>query len=177
MASKSLQAHSNWILAVTLQGIILLNIRLALAQENLTLSGKWTATVGESRTFRGKWIGQTLPGQPEAAHGSWTLTSETGRTALRGTWEAQKSAHGWQGTWRATDQAGRLFSGTWKGDIEKALPGTFETMLELTTRKELSGSWRSGGLRGFWWLKGAAQPSERPATERKLPDHNATPPP
>lgn len=176
MASKYHKALPNWILAVALLGIIPLNSRPAPAQENPTLSGQWTATVGESRTFRGKWIGQALPGQPQAAHGSWTLTGETGRAALRGTWEAQKSARGWQGTWRATDQAGRLFSGTWKGEIEKALPGTLETMLELTTQRELSGSWRSGGLRGFWWLKGAAQPVERPATERKPPDRNAAPP-
>jgi hypothetical protein len=176
MASKSPQTHSNWILAVALLGIVLLNFSPAPAQESPTLGGQWTATVGESRTFRGKWIGQALPGQPEAAHGSWTLTSETGQTSLRGPWEAGKSARGWQGTWRATDQAGRLFSGTWKGDIEKALPGTLETMLGLTSQKELSGSWRSGDLRGFWWLKGAAQPVGRPATERKPPDRNVTPP-
>ena len=176
MASRSIKARPTWILAVALLGIVLLNFSPAPAQENPTLSGQWTATVGESRTFRGKWIGQALPGQPDAAHGSWTLTSETRSTALRGTWEAGKSARGWQGTWRASDQAGRLFSGTWKGDIEKALPGTFETVLELTTQNELSGSWRSGGLRGFWWLKGGAKPVERPATEGKPPDRKTTPP-
>ena len=163
MVLRSFTAPPTRILAGVLLAISPLLCRPVLAQEPPTFSGQWTATVGESRTFRGRWIGQAIPGQPEAAHGSWTLTHETGRTILRGTWAAQKSALGWHGTWRATDEVGRLFSGAWKADLERPLPGTFATLLELTAQKELSGSWRSGSLRGFWWLRGAApRPVEPP---------------
>lgn len=176
MALRSSEAHPTWILIGVLWAITSPLSHPALPQEPPTFSGQWTATVNKSLTFRGRWIGQAIPGQPEAAHGSWTLTNETGKTILRGTWEAQKSAPAWQGTWRATDEAGRILSGTWKGDLEMTRQATFETMLELTAQKELSGIWRSGSLRGFWWLRGPMRPADPPPRARRPADAGASAP-
>ena len=118
------------------------------------LSGRWLATVGDARTMRGKWIGQTLPGQPNEAQGSWTLSNDSGKTVMTGTWSAKKTAGGWQGSWSAEDRAGKHVSGTWKADPNPHLKGTLQSMLELTSKQEIAGTWRSGGVRGDWWLKG-----------------------
>jgi len=132
--------------------------------EPAILSGEWTATVGAARTLRGKWIGQALPGEPEAVHGSWTLTNPAGKTVMTGMWAARKTSRGWQGTWSAEDRTERRASGTWRADANPDLKGTLQSMLELASRQELSGNWRSGGLRGHWWLKGKPSPAQRKPT-------------
>lgn len=117
------------------------------------LSGRWLATVGDAHTMRGKWIGQTLPGQPNEAQGSWTLSNDSGQIVMTGTWSVKKIASGWQGNWSAESRTGKHVAGTWKADPNPDRKGTLQSMLELTSKQEISGSWRSGGLRGDWWLK------------------------
>lgn len=126
----------------------------ASAQEPPSFSGAWTATVGESRTLRGRWIGQMIPGEPSAAHGSWTLKNAAGKTAMSGTWSARKSPRGWHGTWSAQVEKGRAAAGTWKADLAPDPKATLQTLLELVAGEEIAGSWRSGRLQGFWWLTG-----------------------
>ncbi len=128
--------------------------RGAHGQETATYSGTWTATVGESRTLRGRWIGQMIPGETFAAHGSWTLTNAAGKTAMSGTWSAKKSPRGWQGTWSAQVEKGGAAAGTWKADLAADPKATLQTMLELVAKEEIGGTWRGGRLAGSWWLKG-----------------------
>jgi hypothetical protein len=127
----------------------------ALAQEApRVFRGRWTATVGPTLVLRGTWIGQALPGKPNVVQGSWTLLGEAGQILLDGTWSAQKTRLGWQGTWSARERQGRSLSGTWRADIADLRGKTFEEMLEWTAQKQIAGSWRSGGDQGNWWLKG-----------------------
>ena len=125
----------------------------ALAQQASPLfRGSWTATAGRSQVLRGSWSGQALARRPNAARGSWTLLTETGQILLEGTWSAQKTRLGWEGTWAARIRHGRAFSGTWKADIAELRGKTFQDMLKWTAEKEVAGSWRSGRYQGNWWL-------------------------
>ena len=124
-------------------------------EDSPVLHGTWVATPGGSRTFRGRWIGQAPPGQPEALHGSWTLTNDAGNTALSGTWSARRRRQGWQGTWSAQARNQRTVSGTWKADGDTAAVRSLQQLIERTLTTEISGSSQSGRLQGQWWLKGS----------------------
>ena len=126
----------------------------ARAQAPANFSGTWTATVGESRTLRGRWIGQMIPGEASAAHGSWTLTNAAGKTSMSGTWSARKSPRGWQGTWSAQVEKGGAAAGTWRADLAADPKATLQTLLELVAKEEIGGTWRGGRLAGSWWLRG-----------------------
>lgn len=135
--------------------VVLLVASCALGQEAPPgLRGSWTATAGPNQIFRGTWTGQTLPGKPNLAQGSWTLLSNTGEVILEGTWSALKGSAAWQGTWTARTMQGQSFSGTWRADLADFKGKTFEDMLESTAIKEVAGWWRSGHYQGNWWLKG-----------------------
>jgi hypothetical protein len=141
--------------------IALLLASYALAQPAPpALRGTWTATAGPKDAYRGKWSAQALPGTPNAAHGSWALLNDAGHIVTEGTWSAQKSAHGWHGTWSAhillgRPSFGRPLSGTWQAQVEDFKGKTFEGMLQRTLERQIAGSWRSGRLQGNWWLKGS----------------------
>lgn len=124
------------------------------AQELPTMSGTWTATIGQTRALRGKWVGQALPGEPNRAHGSWTLTGNSGKTVMSGSWAARKTSNGWEGTWSAQDRGGRFARGNWRADLPSNLKGTLQSMLEHCTKSEIAGTWRGGRKHGSWWLKG-----------------------
>ncbi len=150
-------------LTISMRGPLILILSVLMAavaardarpQKPSTFSGAWTATVGESRTLRGRWIGQMIPGEASAAHGSWTLTNAAGKTAMSGTWSAQKSPRGWQGTWSAQIENGRAAAGSWKADLTADPTATLQSLLELAAREEIAGTWRGGRLTGSWWLKG-----------------------
>ena len=126
-------------------------------EEEPVFRGEWVATAGPTRSFRGKWIGQALPGDPNSLHGSWTLTGGAGRAILSGTWSARKTEQGWRGTWSAQDQHGRALSGTWRADESNGLR-SLKQLLERTLKTEVSGSWRTRGREGHWWLKGFSPP-------------------
>ena len=124
-----------------------------LAQEAATvLRGSWTATAGPSQVLRGTWAGQVLAQNRDAAEGSWTLLDAGGQIVLQGTWSAQKTGHGWQGSWTARVLRGRSFSGTWTANLPDLSKRTFEDLLEQTLEKETGGYWRSGSYKGNWWL-------------------------
>ena len=142
--------------------LLSLNVASAAAQDLPVLQGRWVATAGGKQSYRGKWIGQALPGDPRTTHGSWTLTNEAGRTVLGGTWTARKAGQTWRGTWSAETQQGRSFSGTWKGDLPGGAGTGLQRMFEQAFEKEVSGSWRSGSLQGFWWLEGLRSPTQKP---------------
>lgn len=131
------------------------------AREASTYSGTWTATVGESRTLRGRWIGEAIPQEPLSAHGSWTLAGPSGKTALTGTWAAHKTAKGWQGTWSATTGAGRAAAGTWKAALPSSPRASLQEFMELLLNQAISGTWRSGRLSGSWWLESSKRPAAR----------------
>jgi hypothetical protein len=140
----------SWSLAV----LLVLGL-CALAQEAPPVfHGRWTATVGPAQVLVGTWTGQASPGRPNVVQGSWTLLGETGQILLEGTWSAQRTRLGWQGTWSARALHGQAFSGTWRADIADLNGKTLEEMLEWTAEKQIAGSWRSGRYQGNWWLKG-----------------------
>lgn len=124
-------------------------------EEPQVFRGEWLATAEAGRSLKGRWIGQALPGQSNALHGSWTLSAPDGRTVLRGTWWARKDARGWSGTWTAEDQNGRKLSGTWLADREDAQGQNLEDLLKRALSNRVSGSWQTRGRRGHWWLKGS----------------------
>ena len=134
----------------------------ALAQQvSPVLLGSWTATAGPNQIFRGTWSAQVSLRSPNRAIGSWTLLNEAGDVLLEGTWSAQKTGKGWQGTWTARTTKGGSFSGTWNADAASLNVQSFAEMLKSTAAKEVAGSWRSGRHQGNWWLKGSRQPPRR----------------
>jgi hypothetical protein len=131
-----------------------------------TIGGTWTATAGPKRTFRGTWSARSGPATPNTAVGSWTLLGASNRPMLEGTWSAQKTDAGWQGTWAARVtmgrlRSGRMFSGTWQA----ALPGfagrTLTEMLWRSVEAQVLGSWRTQGLSGTWSLRASPSSSGR----------------
>jgi hypothetical protein len=128
----------------------------ALAQQvSPVLLGSWTATAGPSQIFRGTWSAQTSLHNANRALGSWTLLNEAGDVLLEGTWSAQKTGNGWQGTWTARATKGQSFSGTWTADAASLNAESLAEMLKSTATKEVTGSWRSGRYQGNWSLKGS----------------------
>jgi hypothetical protein len=117
-------------------------------------NGSWTATAGSAEVFRGAWTTQILPGRPNAAQGSWTLLSGGGDVLLQGTWSARKTGQGWKGTWVARTLPGRALSRTWTAAVCDPSAKLFQDMLQLTTKVQVAGSWRSGRYQGNWWLSG-----------------------
>ncbi len=140
--------------AVLNLGLALVVLAAARGEDPQVLRGEWVATAEPDRTYRGRWIGQALPGQPDALHGSWTLSGQGGRTILRGTWEARRTGRGWSGTWSAEDQTGRKLSGRWQSEAEGARGVGFEDLLKRTLSERISGSWQTRGRSGHWWLQG-----------------------
>jgi len=143
---------------VSLVTTLLLGSPALVGQEPPVLRGEWAATSGSTQTLRGQWIGQALPAQPNAVHGSWTLASGAGRTVLSGTWSARKRGQGWRGTWSARDRYSRTYSGTWKAGETNVRGKSLQGLLEQTLKNQISGSWRSRRLHGQWWLKGTSPP-------------------
>jgi hypothetical protein len=135
----------------------------ALAQEaSPILVGTWTATAGPTQVLRGMWSGEASPKSQNLARGSWTLLNEAGEILLEGTWSAQKTGQGWQGTWTARPMKGQSLSGTWTADGDKLNAKSFAQMLKSTATKEVAGSWRGGRYQGNWWLKGSPQQVRSP---------------
>src|SRR5262245_46490419 len=146
--------------------VALLLSLVAAGQESLVQRGTWTATADPSaaHVMRGSWSAETQSGTPNAARGSWTLVNAGNEVVLQGTWAAAKSRSAdWHGTWSARvvtrlptggSTSGRVYSGTWQVTSEvdgKTLAEMFQRALEA----EVAGSWRSAGLTGNWWLRGA----------------------
>jgi hypothetical protein len=139
------------------------------AQEPPVIRGEWTATAGPARVYRGKWVGQALPGQPNTLHGSWTLSGQGGTAILTGTWSARKAGRLLQGSWSARDQLGRSVSGTWRSATPELTGFNLQQFLEQSLQRTLSGTWRSGRLSGNWWIKGTSVTrtgSKSPAVSR-----------
>jgi len=130
----------------------------ALAQQvSPVLLGSWTATAGPGQIFRGTWSAQVSLHSPNRVIGSWTLLNEAGDVLLEGTWSAQKTVKGWQGTWTARPMKGPLLSGTWTADAASLSVESLSEMLKSTAAKEVTGSWRSGRHQGNWSLKSLRQ--------------------
>jgi hypothetical protein len=132
----------------------------AFAQAPPVLHGTWTATAGPTQVYRGSWSAQPLPDNPNAVRGSWTLVNGVNQVVLEGTWSAEKSVGGWQGTWSARiltrpSSPGRLVSGTWQATTGDSSGKTLAEMLQHTMQRQVTGSWRSGRLAGNWSLRGS----------------------
>jgi hypothetical protein len=134
-------------------GLILCSCALA-QQASPVLLGSWTATAGPNQIFRGTWSAQTSLHNANRALGSWTLLNEAGDVLLEGTWSAQKTGKGWQGTWTAHPMKGQLLSGTWTADAASLNAESLAEMLKSTAMKEVTGSWRNGRYQGNWSLTG-----------------------
>src|SRR6266481_3001226 len=113
-------------------------------QASPVLLGSWTATAGPNQIFCGTWSAQVSRPSPNHSIGSWTLLNEVGDVLLEGTWSAQKTGKGWQGTWTARPMKGQLLSGTWTADATNLTAESLAEMLKSTATKEVTGSWRSG---------------------------------
>jgi hypothetical protein len=148
----------------SLPAILMLTL-CAFAQEPPpAIRGTWTATAGPNQVFRGNWSAAFLSSTSNAAQGSWVLLNNANQVVLEGTWSAEKSARGWQGRWSARiatgrasprgSSAGRLVSGTWQAEMKDPKTKSLAELLQRTLQDQITGSWRSGGLEGHWWLKG-----------------------
>ena len=124
-------------------------------QASPVLLGSWTATASPNQIFRGTWSAQVSLHNPNRTIGSWTLLNEAGDVLLEGTWSAQKTGKGWQGTWTARATKGGSFSGTWTAAAASLNADSLADMLKGTSTKEATGSWRSGRYQGNWSLKGS----------------------
>jgi len=134
-------------------GLILCSCTL-IQQVSPLLLGSWTATAGPNQIFRGTWSAQVSIHNSNRAIGSWTLLNESDDVVMEGTWSAQKTGKGWQGTWTARTASGQSFAGNWTADLATLNVESFAEMLKITATKEVAGSWRSGRHQGNWWLKG-----------------------
>jgi hypothetical protein len=133
---------------------VVVHLLIAAGEEPPKRGGEWIATVDSGQSLRGKWVGQTLPEDPNALHGSWLLLSDTGRILLSGTWSARKAQHGFRGSWSAHDQSRRAVSGTWRVTAGSSGVTTLQQLLEQTLAGQVAGAWRSGRRQGQWWVKG-----------------------
>jgi len=130
----------------------------ALAQETAApFHGSWTATVGPTQVFRGTWTGSVLPRNPDSAHGTWSLFSDTNQSVIQGTWTARKSGAEWRGTWTARTSQGRSFAGSWNSSDANLSGKTFQDLLQSAMEKEIAGNWRSSPYSGGWWLRGSSK--------------------
>jgi hypothetical protein len=135
---------------------LLFNAVILAQEEAPVFQGNWTATAG-TMTLRGAWSGQVLPGRTDAAHGSWTLDSDTGGRLMQGTWSAGKRRGRWEGTWSARTSQDRIFKGTWAAYMTGTEAETLADLLEATLGKYIAGTWRSAGRQGGWWLRAGEQ--------------------
>ena len=141
--------------SITVRLIALLAFVCAFAQEPAqTIYGTWIATAGRGQTLHGTWTGSALPQNPNVAEGTWTLASG-GEIVIHGTWRAEKARQGWEGHWTAQTARGESLAGSWGTDVEHWQGKTFQDLLELTLREEVSGWWQVGNRQGNWWLKGS----------------------
>lgn len=122
------------------------------------LHGTWIATAGKGEVFHGTWAGGALPGQPNLAEGTWTLT-RAGQMVVEGTWRAEKSKRSWEGRWSGRTATGQSLGGAWGADLKNWHGKTLRQMLERTFVEEVAGWWQSGRMGGNWWLKGPRNPS------------------
>jgi len=144
--------------------ITLLSVYVFTQQPAPVLRGTWTATVGPTQIYYGSWSGQLRPGSLDSAQGSWVIVNASNQIVLEGTWSAERSVRGWEGTWSArpvkrasSGQAspGRALSGTWQAAVKDFEGKTLADMLQRTFEEQVSGSWRSGRLAGSWSLRGS----------------------
>jgi hypothetical protein len=134
---------------------------IAIAQQPPSvLRGSWTATVGTARTFRGSWSATVESATPNAARGGWVLLDDGNRIMLEGTWSAEKSTRGWEGTWAARvgkssggrASQGRALAGSWRANVKDSKILTLKDLLQHALVDQVTGTWRSGGLAGGWRL-------------------------
>jgi hypothetical protein len=126
----------------------------AVAQQSPpALRGSFIASTGPNQFLRGHWSAQILPANKNAASGSWILFSKTNQVLLEGTWSAEKSARGWQGSWSAQIKNARTISGTWNTATTDFNGKTLADMLKRTAEKQIGGSWKRGRAHGDWWLQ------------------------
>jgi hypothetical protein len=57
----------------------------------------------------------------------------------------------------ARTQPGRTLSGSWTAAVRDPSAKLFQDMLQLTTKVQVAGSWRSGRYQGNWWLSGPSR--------------------
>jgi hypothetical protein len=135
--------------------IFLLAAFALLAQGSTSVfQGAFTAQVGKSQVFRGRWTAAVATQNLNFAQGYWTLLNDFHQVSLEGSWTLNKTGARWHGSWSARVQNGASISGTWDADISGEKDATLAGMLRRTIEREVAGSWSSGRFAGFWWLDG-----------------------
>lgn len=135
--------------ALLAAALLLANRGLAAPEAAHLFGGTWIATAGKV-PLHGRWSARAT--SPDQVIGSWAMLNGNGDIQTQGTWSARRSGHGWRGTWKAAVSGGGGMSGSWAAAPPGA--GSFEDMLRATRGRRIAGTWRSGGSRGNWWLKG-----------------------
>lgn len=120
--------------------------------------GGWIATVGSpsGTPFHGSWSAQVLFGNRDDVYGSWEMFGPRGDITMKGTWAARRAKRGLKGTWSARLPSNAVLSGRFEANVPGFKGKTLEDMLAATLAMQVAGTWRMGGLRGHWWLRGGA---------------------
>jgi hypothetical protein len=109
--------------------------------------------------WRGVWSAQAP--SADSAVGSWAILNTANQIVQQGTWAAQKSARGWEGSWSARlvsdgARSSQTLSGTWETAAKDLQGRTLIDLLLATLARDISGTWvTSGRLKGGWTLKGS----------------------
>ena len=139
--------------------IILLAIVAVFAQPpEPPVRGTWAATNGR-QTFQGTWTAQPVPGNPNAAQGSWELFGPRNQVVAGGTWSAAKEARGWSGSWQARIVKGRgvpdqIVSGSWSATVSGRGTATLIELFRESVQQQVSGTWARGAMKGAWSIRG-----------------------
>lgn len=142
---------------------LLLAASASLAQESTSqFQGTFTAQVGKSQVFRGRWTAAIATQNPNFAQGYWTLLNDFHQVSLEGSWTVRTTGARWHGSWTAHVENGASISGTWDADVSGEKDATLAGMLRRTIEKEVAGSWSSGRFAGFWWLDGEKPKAHTP---------------
>jgi hypothetical protein len=136
----------------TAVAIVLLTSVAATEQAAAALHGTWTATAG-ARVLRGTWTAEPVRDTANTARGTWQLLNDANQILIDGSWAAQKTPRLWQGTWSARVRSGQVFSGTWQAAVKESEARSLGELLQQTLERQITGSWRSQGLAGNWWLR------------------------
>jgi hypothetical protein len=123
----------------------------ALLASGAELKGTWSAAT-QTGYLGGSWTAQA--GQSGGVTGTWMLQDAAGNILMQGGWSASKSAHSWDGAWRAT-VSGRAgdYSGTWASATSLPPQASLAEMLESALRAVVAGAWKSGPRSGSWSIR------------------------
>jgi hypothetical protein len=134
--------------------LLLVTLSLAVAAQQKTWRGSWTANSGSGvRTFGGTWDA-SLGDDQDTVVGNWTLVDKAGATVAAGTWAARKDEKIWRGSWQARGPSGGIYSGTWRAPSQAPPAALISKLFEFALAKVATGTWRMGtAYSGNWAIR------------------------